>query len=242
MLPLYQRNTLMEMNGVSDGGDQNYLVMAGDRRYSNYVGRALNRFEPDAPSTVDVIERSRGHTSKTQRGSSSSSRRGGGGGIGSGSGSINTTLPSLSISKHVPTAATHRDNGGRGVTDGGNSLFSSSASSLSGSIASTRGSVTRLSAAAGGGGTSSALDATLSAIGSKNSSHHSSRRSGGVADEEAVAAVEYKLRRAELRKLAAEKERGRGQAMTSSMVRMAFGSPLPSLQDLRHLEEREDMY
>lgn len=28
-------------------GDQNYLVMATDRRYSHYVGRPLNRFEPD---------------------------------------------------------------------------------------------------------------------------------------------------------------------------------------------------
>jgi hypothetical protein len=47
MLPLYARNTLMETNGTTPGGDQNYLVMAKDRRYSHYVGRPLNRFEPD---------------------------------------------------------------------------------------------------------------------------------------------------------------------------------------------------
>jgi hypothetical protein len=47
MVPLYARNTLMETNGTTPGGDQNYLVMAKDRRYSHYVGRPLNRFEPD---------------------------------------------------------------------------------------------------------------------------------------------------------------------------------------------------
>lgn len=47
MVPLYARNTLIEANGTSPGGDQNYLVMAKDRRYSHYVGRPLNRFEPD---------------------------------------------------------------------------------------------------------------------------------------------------------------------------------------------------
>lgn len=47
MVPLYARNTLIETNGTSPGGDQNYNVMATDRRYSHYVGRPLNRFEPD---------------------------------------------------------------------------------------------------------------------------------------------------------------------------------------------------
>ena len=47
MVPLYARNTLMETNGTTPGGDQNYLVMATDRRYSHYVGRPLNRFEPE---------------------------------------------------------------------------------------------------------------------------------------------------------------------------------------------------
>lgn len=46
MVPLYARNTLIEKNGTSAGGDQNYDVMATDRRYSHYVGRPLNRFEP----------------------------------------------------------------------------------------------------------------------------------------------------------------------------------------------------
>lgn len=47
MLPLYVRNTLIEKNGTTPGGDQAYDVMSTDRRYSHYVGRPLNRFEPD---------------------------------------------------------------------------------------------------------------------------------------------------------------------------------------------------
>ena len=47
MLPLYVRNTLIEKNGTTPGGDQAYDVMATDRRYSHYVGRPLNRFEPE---------------------------------------------------------------------------------------------------------------------------------------------------------------------------------------------------
>ena len=47
MLPLYVRNTLMEKNGTTPGGDQTYDVMSADRRYSHYIGRPLNRFEPD---------------------------------------------------------------------------------------------------------------------------------------------------------------------------------------------------
>lgn len=46
LLPLYVRNTLIEPNGTSTGGDQTQEVMALDRRYSHYVGRPLNRFEP----------------------------------------------------------------------------------------------------------------------------------------------------------------------------------------------------
>ena len=46
LLPLYVRNTLLEPNGTTPGGDQTQEVMALDRRYSHYVGRPLNRFEP----------------------------------------------------------------------------------------------------------------------------------------------------------------------------------------------------
>jgi hypothetical protein len=59
MLPLYVRNTLIETNGTTPGGDQSYDMMATDRRYSHYIGRALNRFEPDAgAATVDKNGRS----------------------------------------------------------------------------------------------------------------------------------------------------------------------------------------
>jgi hypothetical protein len=46
LLPLYVRNTVLEHNGTSAGGDQTQEVMALDRRYSHYIGRPLNRFEP----------------------------------------------------------------------------------------------------------------------------------------------------------------------------------------------------
>jgi len=46
LLPLYVRNTVLEHNGTSAGGDQTQEVMAMDRRYSHYLGRPLNRFEP----------------------------------------------------------------------------------------------------------------------------------------------------------------------------------------------------
>lgn len=45
MLPLYVRNTLIEKNGTSKGGDQTYDMMSTDRRYTHYMGRPLNRFE-----------------------------------------------------------------------------------------------------------------------------------------------------------------------------------------------------
>lgn len=43
LLPLYVRNTLLEKNGTSSGGDQTQDVMAMDRRYSHTLGRPLNR-------------------------------------------------------------------------------------------------------------------------------------------------------------------------------------------------------
>lgn len=46
MLPLYVRNTLLEKNGTTPGGDQPAAVMALDRRYTHLMGRPLNRFDP----------------------------------------------------------------------------------------------------------------------------------------------------------------------------------------------------
>ena len=48
MLPLYVRSTLLEKNGTKIGGDgdQPVEIMNMDRRYSHYIGRSLNRFEP----------------------------------------------------------------------------------------------------------------------------------------------------------------------------------------------------
>eukprot|EP01038_Epipyxis_sp_PR26KG_P004935 gene4935-6903_t len=59
LLPLYIRNTLIETNGTSANGDQNYDVMSTDRRYNHYVGRVLNRFEPwaDGGSLQSIEEK-----------------------------------------------------------------------------------------------------------------------------------------------------------------------------------------
>lgn len=46
LLPLYVRNTLIELNGTSANGDQSQEVLSQDRRYSHYHGRPLVRFEP----------------------------------------------------------------------------------------------------------------------------------------------------------------------------------------------------
>lgn len=46
LLPLYVRNTLIELNGTSANGDQSQEVLSRDRRYSHYHGRPLIRFEP----------------------------------------------------------------------------------------------------------------------------------------------------------------------------------------------------
>jgi hypothetical protein len=46
LLPLYVRNTLIEVNGTSANGDQSQDVLSQDRRYSHYHGRPLVRFEP----------------------------------------------------------------------------------------------------------------------------------------------------------------------------------------------------
>jgi hypothetical protein len=45
LLPLYVRNTLIEVNGTSANGDQTQEVLSRDRRYSHYHGRPLVRFE-----------------------------------------------------------------------------------------------------------------------------------------------------------------------------------------------------
>ena len=45
LLPLYVRNTLIEVNGTSANGDQTQEVLSKDRRYSHYHGRPLVRFE-----------------------------------------------------------------------------------------------------------------------------------------------------------------------------------------------------
>jgi hypothetical protein len=45
LLPLYVRNTLIEVNGTSANGDQSQEVLSKDRRYSHYHGRPLVRFE-----------------------------------------------------------------------------------------------------------------------------------------------------------------------------------------------------
>ncbi len=55
MLPLYVRNTLVEVNGTSANGDQTQEVLARDRRYSHYHGRPLVRFE-EGSQLVDSRE------------------------------------------------------------------------------------------------------------------------------------------------------------------------------------------
>jgi hypothetical protein len=43
MVPLFVRQTLVESNGTSAGGDQTQAQMARDRRYTGTMGRPLNR-------------------------------------------------------------------------------------------------------------------------------------------------------------------------------------------------------
>jgi hypothetical protein len=69
--------------------------------------------------------------------------------------------------------------------------------------------------------------------------HIQQDRAAARAADEAAAA---KARRHDLRQLAREKEKGKGQAMSNSMLRMAFGSPLPSLADLAYIEEQDDCF
>jgi hypothetical protein len=45
LVPLYVRNTLVESNGCTPGGDQTQKIMALDSRYTHTFGRPLNRFE-----------------------------------------------------------------------------------------------------------------------------------------------------------------------------------------------------
>jgi len=65
MVPLYARLTLMEQNGVSPGGDQNYESMAKDRRYTHYLGRSINRFEPDQTLQHNASSSALGYGEKT---------------------------------------------------------------------------------------------------------------------------------------------------------------------------------
>lgn len=46
LVPLYVRNTLLEKNGTTPGGDQTQAIMSQDARYTHTFGRPLNRFEP----------------------------------------------------------------------------------------------------------------------------------------------------------------------------------------------------
>jgi hypothetical protein len=55
MLPLYVRNTLREANGTTAAGDQTQDVMDKDKRYTHYMGRPLNRFEPGRSLSDDTM-------------------------------------------------------------------------------------------------------------------------------------------------------------------------------------------
>lgn len=45
-VPMYVRNTLFEVNGTSDGGDQTFENMGKDSRYSGQMGRTMQSLEP----------------------------------------------------------------------------------------------------------------------------------------------------------------------------------------------------
>jgi hypothetical protein len=61
--------------GVTPGGDQNYEVMAKDRRYTHYLGRPLNRFEADKKQLgpAEAVKATHGELSRPAAASSSSS-------------------------------------------------------------------------------------------------------------------------------------------------------------------------
>ncbi len=59
MLPLYVRNTLIEKNGTSVGGDQTQDVLNKDRRYNHTYGRAVAVFEKTEGGAISLAERER---------------------------------------------------------------------------------------------------------------------------------------------------------------------------------------
>ncbi len=233
MLPLYQRNTLMEMNGVSSGGDQNYLVMAADRRYSHYVGRALNRFDPEAAdnSNIDIEALSRGHTSTMfleKQKKEKLLRQGGGNGAAAGGNAsmAGKALPPLNIQNLNAVVQS-----GESLYGGGSTISSladlSSVQRYSPTKAIKNGDSGKEKSGRAGAAVS-ALDSTI--------------RTDKVAAAAAEQAAAARALRHEKRQLAREKEAGKGQAMTNSMVRMAFGASLPSLADLKYIEEMDDEF
>ncbi len=297
MLPLFQRNTLMELNGVSSGGDQNYLVMAGDRRYSHYVGRALNRFDPDAADdvTYDIEALARGHTSTMFLDSQKAAAEGKTSSLSNAAGK---TLPTLNIQNLTAVVTTGESLYGneesiKSITDfssqeyGKGKGLSSTKSGVSGS-GSLRGggrsgsgglddnstlvtsSTARIATEGGGGeggvaivapsrkvqfdtsqeggksskdGGSLACRSTSTGTGTGSKArnrldkHITRNKAQALAEEKEAAAKE---RRRHMRQLAREKEAGKGKEMSTSLVRMAFGSTLPTLADLAYMEEHDD--
>ena len=57
LLPLYVRNTLIEHNGTSVGGDQTQEVLRKDRRYNHTYGRAVAVFEKTEGGALSAAER-----------------------------------------------------------------------------------------------------------------------------------------------------------------------------------------
>ena len=58
---------------MTPGGDQNYEVMAKDRRYTHYLGRPLNRFEADKKQLgpAEAVKATHGELSRLAASSSS---------------------------------------------------------------------------------------------------------------------------------------------------------------------------
>jgi hypothetical protein len=265
MLPLYVRNTLIETNGTTPGGDQSYDMMATDRRYSHYIGRALNRFEPDAgAATVDKNGRSVASVGAASVGSLG---RGGTGSVSSpagrknaGSATSSTGAPLLQLPPAHPKSAAAANVLSSFKTKNGPMANVTPATATTAFKPSPGLQLKKLDipgpAAKGNAAKSPALvvssaDAVATTAAARAAAAASTSaaplpfsivtkqqlRERAEAERLEQLAAEKRRHRLERRIIHEEMEKAKGLPLSKSLVRMAFNDPLPGLESLAFLDD-----
>lgn len=244
MVPLYVRNTLFEKNGTTPGGDQTQETMAKDRRYSHYIGRPLNRFEPDAARAVGATGTGNSNSNSSSEAAVFHGREGSVSVESSASKAHGAWSGESSTVRHAkpPLGAGRRKGLER---DAALPALPPAARAATAGTAAMAGAAAlqhrkpRQQQHWSKKDTSNGSEVLSQSLGSTETRRptRKERRQAAAAAQQAQLDAQRREQRRQRKLIRSEMQKVTHLPITKSLVRLAFSNPLPSLEDLQHLDE-----